>query len=59
MLFEQKLSISEFEIGKTLGSGKFGDVCCCRHKETKTVYALKKIFKSTIKEYNMVNQFIL
>lgn len=44
-------------MGKTLGSGKFGDVLQCRHRKTGALFALKKIFKSTIKEYNMVDQF--
>lgn len=44
-----KLTISQFELGKIVGSGKFGDVFQCRHKSTGTLYALKKIFKSTIK----------
>jgi serine/threonine protein kinase len=48
------LNISDFELGKCVGSGKFGDVFICKHKETGTLYALKKIFKSTINEYNMI-----
>lgn len=39
-----------------MGSGKFGDVYFCVHKETGFVCAIKKIFKSTIKEYNMEEQ---
>ena len=44
-------------MGKCVGSGKFGDVFLCEHKTTRTIYALKKIFKSTINEYNMIEQF--
>lgn len=40
-----------------MGSGKFGDVFQCRHKRTGALFALKKIFKSTILEYRMVDQF--
>ena len=49
-LFEnsQKLKISDFELGKSLGSGKFGDVFVVKHKASKSLFALKKIFKSTI-----------
>jgi hypothetical protein len=43
------VKISEFELGKCIGSGKYGDVFACRHKKTNTIYALKKILKSTIK----------
>lgn len=50
--------IEDFQLGKTLGSGKFGDVLQCRHKATGTLYAVKKIFKSTIQEYRMVDQLI-
>jgi len=40
-------------MGAEVGSGKFGEVYRCRHKATGFLFALKKIFKSTIKEYNM------
>lgn len=56
IIFNQA-SLRDFELGKLVGSGKFGDVHICRHKETGIMFALKKIFKSTILEYNMVNQF--
>lgn len=51
---EIPLSMKQFELGKCVGSGKFGDVHICKHKQTGFVFALKKIFKSTIKEFNMV-----
>ena len=44
-----KLKIADFQLGRSLGEGKFGDVYFCKHKLTQSVYALKKIFKSTIK----------
>lgn len=50
--------MEDFELGKCVGSGKFGDVFICRHKETGFLFALKKIFKSTILEYDMITQFI-
>ena len=56
VIFNQA-SLRDFELGKLVGSGKFGDVHICCHKATGTMFALKKIFKSTIIEYNMVNQF--
>lgn len=55
---ERKLTMRDFELGKCVGSGKFGDVHICRHRQTGTIYALKKIFKSTLKEYKMIDQFI-
>ena len=56
-VFEKKLTIQDFELGKCVGSGKFGDVFVCRHKLTGGFFALKKIFKATILEYDMVAQF--
>ncbi len=56
-MFGDKISLKDFELGKNVGSGKFGDVHICIHKATGAMFALKKIFKSTILEYNMINQF--
>lgn len=42
-----------------MGSGKFGDVYQCRHKQTGAMFALKKVFKSVIKENRMEAQFAL
>jgi serine/threonine protein kinase len=36
-----------------VGSGKFGEVYVCRHRITGGIFALKKVFKSTIREYKM------
>lgn len=47
-----------FEVGKNIGQGKFGEVLQCRHRETGTMYALKKIFKSTIDKYEMHEQVL-
>ena len=57
-ILKEPVTIRDLELGKCLGSGKFGDVYMCRHKKTNTAYALKKIFKSTVKEYQMEEQFI-
>jgi aurora kinase len=46
-----------FEFGKVLGKGKFGLVYLARHIETGFIAAIKKIEKSKIKEFNMINQF--
>ena len=35
------LQLSDFEIGKPLGRGKFGNVYLAREKETKFIVALK------------------
>lgn len=49
--------ITDFHLGKCIGSGKFGDVYLCVHKITGFICAIKKIFKSTIRDYNMEEQF--
>ena len=54
--FEEKVNIlklGDFELGKPVGSGKFGEVYLCKHKKTGMLFALKKIFKSVIQEYRM------
>ena len=48
-----KIKLSDFELGKSVGSGKFGEVYLCKHKQTGCLFALKKIFKSVIQEYKM------
>lgn len=40
-----KLAFEDFEVGKTLGEGKFGVVMIARHKKTASLFALKKIPK--------------
>ncbi len=42
-----------------LGEGRFGTVYRAFHKDTLSLFALKKIPKSVIKEHFMVDQFIL
>lgn len=51
------MTIQDFILGKELGSGKFGDVYQAMHKATGMLFAIKKIFKSTIMEYDMIDQF--
>ena len=51
------MGIGDFELGRCIGSGKFGDVYMSQHKETGWVCGIKKILKSTLVEYDMVEQF--
>ncbi len=46
-------------MGRNLGEGKFGTVYQAFEKRAKSVYALKKIPKSTIKSHWMIDQFVL
>lgn len=41
-----------------MGSGKFGDVYMSQHKATGFLCAIKKILKSTIQEYGMIDQLV-
>ena len=49
--------INGFEIYKQLGKGKFGEVYLARHIETGFIVALKKIIKTKVIEYKMIEQF--
>jgi aurora kinase/aurora kinase A len=49
-------SINGFELGPTLGKGKFGEVFLSRHNEVGFVAAIKKIVKSKVVEYKMIDQ---
>lgn len=40
-----KWTVENFELGKKLGKGKFGNVLLAREKDTKLVFALKILFK--------------
>ena len=50
------LSLSDFEIGKPLGKGKFGRVYCVRHRKTGFICALKAIEKSDIVQHHLQRQ---
>lgn len=50
--------IQGFEFGKVLGRGKFGEVYLARHVQTGFVVAIKKLNKSKLKEFKMVDQLI-
>jgi len=52
----QKWKLTDFEIGKSLGRGKFGNVYLAREKKSQFVCALKVLFKSQLKKANVVHQ---
>jgi aurora kinase len=56
---ESKVSIRDFEVGKSKGEGKFGTVYLAKHKLTNSIYALKKIPKQVIKDHHMEDQLVL
>lgn len=49
-------SLSNFDIGRPLGRGKFGNVYLAREKESKFVVALKVLFKKQIQESKVEHQ---
>ena len=54
----KKVSLNDFDLKKTLGEGKFGVVYQAFHKETKALFALKKINKEVIKSNLMIDQLL-
>lgn len=53
---ERRWSINDFEIGKPLGQGKFGNVYLAREKKSKFVVALKVLFKRQLLESRVEHQ---
>lgn len=51
-----KWTLADFDIGKPLGKGKFGNVYLAREKRTKFIVALKVLFKNAIDNYNNERQ---
>lgn len=48
--------LADFDIGRALGRGKFGNVYLAREKQTMFVVALKVLFKKQIKNLNVEHQ---
>ncbi|XP_019868843.2 aurora kinase A [Aethina tumida] len=49
-------TLDDFDIGKPLGKGKFGNVYLAREKQSKFLVALKVLYKTEIKNYNNQHQ---
>lgn len=52
----RKWTLDEFEIGRGLGKGKFGNVYLAREKRSKFVVALKVLFKSQLQKAGVEHQ---
>jgi aurora kinase len=52
----KRWSVWDFEIGKPLGHGKFGNVYLAREKQSKYVVALKVLFKSQLLKSRVEHQ---
>jgi len=53
---KQRWKLSDFDIGKVLGRGKFGCVYLAREKNTKYICALKVLFKSQLSKAGVEHQ---
>lgn len=49
-------TLSDFDIGRPLGRGKFGNVYLAREKKSKYIVALKVLFKNMIQNLNNEHQ---
>lgn len=52
----KKWVLTDFEIGKPLGKGKFGNVYLARERKSKYIVAMKVLFKTQIEEGNVEHQ---
>lgn len=53
---EKKWKLSDFDIGKLLGRGKFGNVYMAREKKSKHIIALKVLYKNQLKKNSVEHQ---
>lgn len=53
---KQTWTLADFDIGKPLGKGKFGNVYLAREKRSKFIVALKVLFKDMIQNFNNEHQ---
>jgi serine/threonine protein kinase len=52
----KRWGIEDFELGRRLGQGKFGNVILAREKSSKFVVALKILFKKQLTDANVEHQ---
>ena len=48
--------MNDFDIGRPLGKGKFGNVYLAREKKSKYIVALKVLFKSQLQKASVEHQ---
>ncbi|XP_063044098.1 aurora kinase B isoform X1 [Engraulis encrasicolus] len=53
---KKKITIKDFDIGRPLGKGKFGNVYLAREKKLKVIVALKVLFKSQMEKEGVEHQ---
>ncbi|XP_051160142.1 aurora kinase C [Leptopilina boulardi] len=52
----KKWMLTDFDIGKPLGKGKFGNVYLARHKDTSFIVAMKVLFKDQVMKAGVEHQ---
>lgn len=52
----KEMKLSDFEIGRPLGKGKFGNVYLARERSQKHIVAMKLLFKSQLIKNNVQHQ---
>lgn len=52
----KKWCLSDFEVGRALGKGKFGNVYLAREKQSQYIIALKVIFKVQVTKAKLEHQ---
>lgn len=52
----ESLALSDFEVGRALGKGKFGNVYLARERQTKFIVALKVLSKAQLVRHNVQHQ---
>ncbi|XP_070165523.1 aurora kinase C [Polyergus mexicanus] len=55
---EKRWVLTDFDIGRPLGKGKFGNVYLAREKRTRFIIAMKVLFRSQISDANITHQVI-
>ncbi|XP_071742970.1 aurora kinase A-A-like [Lepeophtheirus salmonis] len=53
---DKRWELNDFDIGRPLGKGKFGNVYLAREKKSKFIVALKVMFKNQLKKANVEHQ---
>lgn len=56
LFYPRKISIEDFDIGRPLGKGKFGNVYLARVKKLQAIVALKVLFKSQMEKEGVEHQ---
>ncbi|KAK2580627.1 hypothetical protein KPH14_007737 [Odynerus spinipes] len=56
---EKKWVLTDFDIGRPLGKGKFGNVYLAREKKSKFIIAMKVLFKEQIQKQGVGDQVML